>query len=194
MTTSHSSESELRKRLFAKGKPFIRPYQHERDAWVLWAAYDLGAFRFLGEGLQAEEFHRALYAYSARAGMAGLWLIEDDSKHFRGGRGPVCLVGIKSDGWRIEPHFEWFKWASPRIVLRGYVIFFQKVRFAKDVGVCLVRTVRRYVSTFHHLRRYGVLYYVGKIPNGYPNDDEFDFTVKGKLQLSETVEQEKEAA
>lgn len=176
-----SKESLLRQKLFKKGKPFIRRFEHEKDLWLLWASYDLGGFDWIERGLDKDKFVFQVMAYMSV--FHNLWLIEDDNPYFKGRRGPVCIVGIQTNGWSIEPHFEFFKWASKRSILRCMVMFFQKARHDKQVGVVVGRTFKKYVDNLTHLKKYGVLFYCGKIPNGFPQGDEYVFYVKGARAL-----------
>lgn len=143
----------------------------------MWAAYDLGSFPDAKPGLTREE-----YAQSVRAVLAlhsQCLLVEDYDKHFKDGRGPVALVMVDNFGWRIEPHFIFFRWATPRMRLRAHVAFYQMVRYSADVGVCVVRSPQRYSKFFNRLQDYGILFPCGKVPYGSPEGHEFIYSVPG---------------
>lgn len=106
-----------------------------------------------------------------------LWMIEDENKGFKAGRGVVAIVGIRSDGWRYCPTVNFFQWATPKNKLRCYVGFLQMIRYQKDVGVCVVESMD---PSFHRLKKYGVLYPRGRIPSGSPNGDVFLYSITGK--------------
>jgi hypothetical protein len=53
------------------------------------------------------------------------------------------MVSVDNYGWRVEPQFDFFFWATRRMRLRAAVAFFQMVRHAKEVGVCVFRRVER---------------------------------------------------
>lgn len=165
-----------RDRLFRKDRPFIRPFE-EKDLGILWAAYKRGSFE-LPSGLDQTEFLETIAPYLRQ--WDSLFLIEDESGAYQSRRGAVGLVGVVTDGWTIEPHVEWFAWASSRNILRAAVAWFQKVRHDKHVGACLVRVKDRNEKFFTRLRKYGVLYYVGKVAGGYEGCDMVLYSVRGK--------------
>jgi hypothetical protein len=125
-------------------------------------------------------------------------MIDDDTSinptkaAFKDKVGPVALVSIDNYGWRIEPQFDFFFWATKRMRLRAAVSFFQMVRHAKEVGVCVFKAAEKDVVFCDHLRRYELLLPCGKVPFGRPDGDEHLFYVKGrkgeKLKLVETKE------
>src|SRR3977135_657450 len=127
-----------------------------KDAWVLWAAYDLKSFPALKEGMKPDEFFAVLRAFVA--GKSSTLLIEDDHKYFREKRGPVAMVSIDNYGWRVEPQFDFFFWATKRCRLRGAVAFFHMTKHAKEVGVCLQRVADKDVAFAEHLRKYDLLF------------------------------------
>jgi hypothetical protein len=109
-----------------------------------------------------------------------VWTVEDDSKHFKSGRGQVGLITLKTDGWVVEPSVHFFKWANKRNILRSSVAFFHMLRNTKTVGCCLVRTIKKDFAYMKHMEKYGVLYLRGKIPQGSPKGDVFIFSIDGK--------------
>lgn len=124
-----------------------------------------------------------LLAVAQRFGSFPLvWVVEDDTKAFKSGRGQVALVAIRTDGWVYEPHVMFFKWATKRNVLRSAVAFFQMIRHQRDVGACVVKTNKKDFAFMKHMEKYGVLYMRGKIPNGTPDGDAFIFSIDGKKQ------------
>lgn len=174
MTTSQSTKDKSR--LFRKSRPLIRKFE-ENDRSILWAAYKAGSFD-IPEGLVDTEF---LIALAQRFGNNDLlWVVEDDHKGFKSGRGPVSLVGIKTDGWTYRPSAVFFKWASKRNILRCWVAFFQFIRSRKDVGVCVVEVREKEKEMPFRMRDYGLLFPRGRIPNGSPDGDVFVFSITGK--------------
>jgi len=109
-----------------------------------------------------------------------LWIIEDDTKRLKAGRGQIGLVGIRTDGWTYEPTAFFFKWATPKNILRSLVGFFQMIRYQKDVGVCVVKTTD--FKLLARLKSYGVLFLRGKIPSGDRTGDLFIFSIQGKKE------------
>ena len=175
-STPLSSTKEKRERLLGDSRPYIRPFTKD-DLWVMWAAYDTGSFPNLGK-MDKEQFVKVLVQFCQSK--SSCLVVEDDCKWFKSGRGPVAFISIENYGWRIEPHVDFFKWATPRIVLRCNVAFFQMVRYSSQVGVCLIRSLENTTKLFDHLREYGLVFPCGKIPNGDPRGDEYIYYAKGR--------------
>lgn len=167
---------ERRSRLFRKSRPLVRPYE-SRDNGFLWAAYQNGAFDFQRD-LTQEQF---LLEIGKQYGAFPLvWIVEDESRHFRAGRGQIALVAIRTDGWTYEPHATFFPWARKRNVLRACVSFFQMVRYQKDIGCCLVRCDKEQSRFVNHMQKFGVLFPRGRIPFGNAKGDVWIFSINGK--------------
>lgn len=165
-----------RERLFKKSRPLVRKYE-QSDAGFLWSAYKNGSFKF-DEGLSQKDF---LVELAKQYGSFDLlWIVEDENKNFKSGKGQIGLVGIKTDGWVYSPSAVVFKWATPKNVLRSAVAFFQMMRYQKFVGVCEVRTEKKDFEMMKHMEKYGVLYFRGRVPNGSPSGDVFIFSIEGK--------------
>lgn len=178
---------ERRARLFKHDKPFVRPAVLLSEAGlgddmgVLWAAYKAKSFPLLGEGLDMAGFSKAIIAMASN--LHEMAIVEDNSKAFGSGRGPVAIIGIRSDGWRHEPHIDYFKWATKRNILRVTVQFLQMARYSKEVGVLIVRSLKPTSGLFMRVAKdYGVLNFVGRIPNGTPRGDEYLFSMMGKKE------------
>ena len=178
---------DKRDRLFRKSRPYFRPLQiydgdqYHKDIGVLWAAYQEGCFHELPRGLEqldfANEVEKLTQSYE-------LWMAEDDNNSYESHKGPIAFVSIMGDGWKIEPHCEYFPWASIRNKLRSQVAFYQMVRY-KKIGVCIVKSLESDVPLHNKCKEYGVLFYVGKIINGDPRGDEYVYSVRGKLKCRE---------
>lgn len=175
MTRLTFSPKDRRKRLFWKSRPKFRPYE-PKDNGFLWAAYKAGSLP-IPEGLEQAEFIAEVA--KLYGGFPLVWVAEDDSPSFKSGRGLVALIGLKADGWVIEPHPVFFKWATKRNVLRCCVAFFHMMRYQKDVGVCLVRCLKDAMKLMKKMESYGVLYLRGRLPKGSPKGDVFLFSIDG---------------
>lgn len=177
--------SDRRKRLFRTSRPHIRPAalleegQYGYDMGILWAAYKAGSFPLVEDrDMTNDDFAKYILAHAMT--LSSMVIVEDDSKAFESGRGPVAVVGIRSDGWTVEPHVDFFEWAAPRTMLRVVVAFMQMVRYSKDVGVCVVKCLKTSKSLFKHVSDdYGVLHPVGMIPKGSPRGDVLLYSVWG---------------
>lgn len=178
-----SSTREKRERLFKNSRPFIRLFDFAKDMRWIWAAYDLKSFPYLkldGETEDERKVQLVEHMKGLLAVKSSCLIVEDDCRWFKAKRGPVAFVIIENYGWRIEPHVDFFKWATPRTILRCNVAFFQMVRYSSQVGVCLVRALEQYVPLFDHLKIYGLLFPCGKVPDGDPRGDEYLYYVRGR--------------
>lgn len=167
---------ERRKRLFKKSRPQVRPFE-DKDSGILWAAYKNGCFA-LPRDLEQERF--IIEIAKRFQGYQFVWVIEDDCRHFKRGRGPVAVVGIKSDGWIYEPFPIFFPWADKGTALRVAVNFFHMMWSKKEVGVCIVKCGKEHADFLAHMKKYGVLYQRGRIPFGSPKGDIWVYSINGK--------------
>lgn len=176
-----------RERLMRYTNPHVRPFNLQRDAWVLWAAYDLGSFPDMPKGLQQEEFFGYVQRFTAVK--AACLIVEEDHKYFREKRGPVAIICVDryAGGWRIEPQIDFFFWAGKRQRLAAAVSFLQMVRYSKDVGVCVVRVEQKDTAFCEHLCGYDVLRPTGKLPNARPTGDEFLYHRTGRKDAPAAV-------
>jgi hypothetical protein len=194
------SARERRERLFKRTNPRVRPLDLEKDAWVLWAAYDLGSFSVLKPdphkpGVFKEPAEFMDYFVRFASDKASVLMVEEDHKFFREKRGPVALVSIDNygEGWRVEPQFDFFHWATPRQRLASVISFLQMVRYSKQVGVCVVRVWQKDALFCDHVvKAYDLLRPVGRIPNAGPSGAEYLYCAKGRREQQPT--QVKEAA
>lgn len=174
---------ERRDRLFKTSRPNIREMElfgesgFGKDMGILWAAYQRGTF---GDNLDVsqEDFARTLVnevdQYQKR------WMIEDKNSQFAEGEGPIGMMAAVYNGWELEPHFDAFEWATPRNILRAIVSFLQMMRYDRSVGVVNVYTLNKDKNFFKHVTEYGVLRYLGKIPDGDERGDRHIFYTRGR--------------
>lgn len=168
----------------------------QRDAWVLWGAYDLGSFPAMPKGLRPEQF--MAFVRDFVASKASCLVVEEDHRYFRDKRGPVALISIDNylGGWRIEPQFDFFFWASKRQRLAAVVSFLNIVRKSPDIGVCVVRVADKDKAFCEHLnKKYGLLNPCGRLPNASEYGSENIFFVNGqKRKPLALVKDERRAA
>jgi len=170
--------------LFKRGRPLIRELVLEengkphKDIGYLWASYKRGGFELFPRGMTETEFFNHMKEFSERVEML---IIDDFHKEYGGNMGPLCFVSVKHIGQKIEPHADVFPWATPRNILRGTVALFQMLRY-KKIGCSVTYALEKSKPFFDTVIEYGVLRYVGKIPNGDPwgRGDEYVYTVRGK--------------
>jgi len=172
---------EKRERLL-KNRPFIRPLRiydgsyYHKDIGILWAAHKAKPFYSIDKKIDQNEFATIIEGFSKSS---LLFIADDDCQAFDSGRGPVCLISVSDNGWRVEPHCEFFNWASKRNILRVIVSFLHWMHY-KKIGVCVVRCMEESKGLFDHCKDYGVLFYVGKIIGGDERGDEYIFSIMGK--------------
>lgn len=181
---------EYRDRLFKDGKPNIRPLTiftedggYSQDMNVLWGAYRQGSFPALPE-MDQEEFADFM-VNDALSGYNAGWMIEDKNKGFKDGKGPIGFFAGAYNGWELEPHFESFSWSTPRNKLRAVVSFLQMMKYDKEIGIVNVYSLNDDEKFYKKMKNYGVLYYVGKVPNGDSRGDRHIFFVRGKKRVEQ---------
>lgn len=174
---------ERRERLFKADRPLIRPFNfidesgYSKDLKILWVAHQRVPFPDIGEVTQDEFAHKVFELSNGTS----LYVVDDHNDEYSE-PGPIAFFTVKLDGWAVEPHVEYFPWATPRNILRSAVAFFQFIRYQK-IGVCIVHSLKPTKNLFDHCQKYGVLHYVGVIVNGDQRGDDYIYSVRGKLNV-----------
>lgn len=181
-----------RERLLKRDEPRVRKLE-AKDAWVLFAAYDLGSFPGMPKGLKPAELWAHVAAWAQRH--SSVLVIEANHRYFRERRGPIAMVTIDNFGWQIEPRVDFFFWATKRQRLAAAVGFLQMIRYAKEVGCLFARVPDAGVSMCEHImRNYDLLRVAGKIPNAREEGTEHHYYLKGRRERKPNDEQLREAA
>lgn len=173
---------EKRERLFNGNRTSFRRMgtmdgdHYHKDIAICWIAHSKQPFYSISATDQ-NGFAKELIQHSE---MCEHMIAEDRNSYYESGQGPIALLWIGSDGWKVEPHCVFFPWATARNKLRATVAFFQMARYRK-VGACVVFALEDSRPLFDKTASYGVLHYVGKIPNGDPRGDEYVYSIRGKL-------------
>lgn len=170
----------LRKKLFKYSKPVIRLLTAQDIKW-LWAAYKHGSFDHYNlPEMNRDKFEEMIVTRVVPA-YQEIFIIEDKHEGFSNKQGPVGMVMNSLNGWRLEPHVNWFKWATKKNILRGTVAYLQHARHRKDVGVIKILSLKTYKNLFEHVTSYLVTNTMlrGKIPHGSELGDEYIFSLKG---------------
>lgn len=173
---------ERRDRLFKTSRPNIREltlvdqHGYTKDMAILWGAYKQGAFNL--PDVSQEEF--ATIMADSIAEFQKKWMIEDNTSKFESGYGPVGMVYAVYNGWELIPSIELFSWASTRNKLRAAVSFLQMMRYDKTIGIVSVNSLKDSKNFFNHVSKYGVLKYVGKIPDGDERGDKYLYYIRGR--------------
>lgn len=171
---------DKRDRIFKRSRPHIRPLEvlvdgeYHNDIKILWVAHKKSPLPFIDKDLNQTDFGKAFVELSNKN---ELLMVEDANSGFSK-KGPIAVFSISSDGWKLTPNAFFFSWASTRNILRASVAYFQFIRYSRQIGACEVRTLKP--SLLKRCETYGVIRYVGKIPNGSPYGDEHIFSVRGK--------------
>lgn len=176
---------ERRERLL-KNRPFVRRFDihNLNDIGIVWADYQRGNF-LLPAGLDNDQFKRALI--DLLLVFDSIWFVEDSSHAYSSNKGPTALIGIRSDGWKVEPLFHHFKWATQRNRFRAVVATLQMLRYSRDVGVCVYYAPESQKPFCDHLKEYGVLFPSGKVLHGRPEGAAYVYSVKGKKEMYASV-------
>lgn len=143
-----------------------------RDMGVLWAAYKAGSFE-APEGMTQELFAEWILGQSKV--FNDLLIGEDHSQAYKGGMGPVGIVGVNQQNLLVEAVGQSFKWATKRNVLRLSVAFLHMITLSKKTGVCMVKTNGKTQLVADHMKKYRLLFYVGKTAK-----DEHLYAVRGR--------------
>ncbi len=174
---------EKRDKLFRKSRPKIRPLQifdgneYHRDMKILYIAYQKEPFYAQGPGLDQIEFAKKIEQLSQER---EILIMEDESSAYPSGFGPIAFWTYKEDGWKYEPHAQYFHWATPRNKLRATVAAVQWLRYSRKVGVCVLYALKDSKSLMDHVAKYGVLQYVGMIIGGDKRGNEYLYSIRGK--------------
>jgi hypothetical protein len=146
---------QKREVLFRHSRPNVRKLEIKnaegftKDAAILWSAYRAGSFN-LPPDLPQDRFAEAT-ALMCRQ-FDEMYIIDDASRGYKTGWGPVATVGIKKDGYLMALSAQPFKWATPKNVLRCAVSFLWFKSRATDAGVLMGAFTSKDLPT--HVRRY----------------------------------------
>lgn len=163
---------ESRQLLFGKKAPVVRKIQMDDMRWLY------GAHKLSGGTMSQKEFSEH---FSAQAeSYQEVFIIDDYSKSYKTGWGPVGAVSCYFDGWRLEPNSDWFPWAKPKNILRSAVAFFLYCRYSKDIGTVYVHSPEADNEFFKAVKKYVSLYPVKPIPGGLPSGSDHLFYIRGK--------------
>lgn len=139
---------------------------------ILWAAYKSGSFNMPKE-LGQEEFIKQIEGVFSS--FKDVWIVDDDNRNFSKGRGPVGLVMANSVDLLIEAKFGFFKWATKRNMLRVMAAFLNMIRSSRKTGVCMVRTSKDRMTLPNHMKKYDLLYFVGRV-----SENDYLYSIRGR--------------
>lgn len=163
-SASGSRQSRANPRLtrtLKRGASF-RPFE-EADLKYLWAAYRKGSFRELFRDETTQQEFTALWTYMFERTDGGVWILESGK--------PVGFIGARDrshGGHRVlEPHAQWFPWATPRQRLETIVKYVSEMR---KTALLTIFSRMSDKDFYTHVCRYGIARRVGTI-DGYFGDD-----------------------
>ena len=159
--------------------PLNRPYLTHAGLKNLGEVIESGWWT-TGSQVEALEEEFAEYIMSDVNGYARKWIIEDSNAQFNDKYGAIAMVCAVYNGWELEPHVNFFSWATPRNKLRAMVSFLQMMRYDKEVGIVNANSLEETKNFFHHVVKYGVLKYAAKVPNGDSRGDRYMFYIRGR--------------
>lgn len=137
------------------------------DTDIIWSAYLSGSFplpemkklQFIGWWMETKKQYQEIL------------IVEADNR-------PIAFVAAYFDGWKYEPHVEFFSWATKRSILESSVDFFTEMG-KQNVGVVIVKSLKPSTNLFNHCCRRGCLEFIGMIPNGDYRGNEYIYTRAG---------------
>src|SRR5690606_21429257 len=134
---------QRREKLFKGTKPRVRKIQEDDWKWLY------GAYRYPEPPKDEEDFHQfQCHAAEVLAGYDDAYIIEDRHKKFRGNYGPIGLTPVMYNGWTLEPHVQWFPWATTLNRVRGTVAFLMFARYSNEIGVTVVKSLEEHKNFF----------------------------------------------
>ena len=152
---------ERREKLFRDKRPIVRLMDQSDWRWMY------GGHCYPNPPGDDEDKQQYMeHALSLLSGFDEAFIIEDKNKNFKGSYGPVGVVPSYFNGWRLEPHVQWFPWATKLNKVRGTISFFMFARYSNDIGITEVRVIPEYKEFFKSLKKYAPIYYIRKIPHG----------------------------
>ena len=97
---------------------------------------------------------------------------------------PIAAMFVKTDGWLIEPHVEFFAGTTPAAIFRSYLHFFGSLVKEGIEGTCVIKAFKENRKLFDKLAAKGVLHYVGEIPFGDPKGTLYQYCLLHKRSQS----------
>ena len=156
-----------------KIKTNIRPFISD-DIGLMWDQCKMGNLP-LPMNTAPEEFHANLKQTIARYHTH--FIVEDDGE-------PIAAMFVKTDGWLVEPHVEFFAGTTPAAIFRSYLHFFGSLVKQGIQGTCVIKAFKENRKLFDKLVSKGVLHYVGEVPYGDPKGTVYQYCLLHKRSQS----------
>ena len=103
------------------------------------------------------------------------WVVVDRGKF-------IGIMFVKTDGWTIEPHAEFFNDITPAAIFRSYMQFFDEIDNME--GTYIIKSDKKTKNLFDRLTKKGYTQFVGEIPNGNPTGDLYVYCKKQTRRLT----------
>ena len=134
----------------------------------------MGCWQDVFEDLNKDEFQEQIIRWLETVDRE--WILEAE---YEGKVRPVGLVlaEYRAGGRGIEPHVDWFPWATPRIKLEASAHYFREIRREFKVFVYSTAADEPF---WQRLRRHRLIQFACKIPDYFsPGEDAIMFCTQG---------------
>ena len=126
----------------------------------MWAAYRLGSFDevVLPKGLKIDEFEERVLELLTP--FSQILTVVSDQR-------PVGMFLLKERQWIVEPHAEWFPWATSRQIVEASIKLLDDIRrtpyegFGPDFKEAFIVIPRKFVKFMTHIAKYGIVKRIG---------------------------------
>lgn len=102
---------------------------------------------------------------------------------------PVAFVMSFFDGWKYEPHVEFFKGLSKRTILEISEYFFNELSRLNEIGIIVVKCTFASKNLFDHLCSKNILEYVGMMTKGDYRGNEYIYSRAGDANRPNSTKQ-----
>lgn len=175
MTTPMRPDNAVRRQRIARilqRRPVFRALT-DQDMPIMCVAHERGAFA-LPASTTPDELAARLRSWD------GVLVVDDENANFNAGKGPVALVKVSFDGWKLTPEVIKFPWATKQNLLRCTAAFLDDMKRSKDVGVCLVWCKETSLKLMDRMVDLRLIYRSGHVPNGFADSAMNIFNVSGR--------------
>lgn len=153
-------------------KRFNFRHLQDSDINILWEAYKAKSFDLP----EMSKLQFVSWAIKTKSRYQEFLLVEKDNS-------AIAFVAAYFDGWKYEPHVEFFSWASKKDILRSSVEFFTELGKLDTIGVIVVKSLSKTSNLFSHVVKFGCLEFIGKMPNGDYRGDEYIYSKSGNAKF-----------
>ncbi len=152
------------KRLFRQSEPRFIEFDPDLHDEIFWEAYRLKSFDMesdLDYWEVIDLMHHRIAAHQ------DAFMAYDDGV-------PVGIIVADIFAGAVEPHLEYFRWASARAIIRVEVAFLTRLRFADSVDKIIIYSYPSNVAFFSRLVKYLPI-----VSQGLQGDGRHMFVIEG---------------